>query len=72
MLHFMELIERNGHALVKYDECEEGRKYMRPFDYSSMYGGTYDGFRFYNNYVVDIGEKNKTSNKTMEVSYGKV
>ncbi len=55
MTGIRELIASNGHRLVRCDECELGHRYVRPFDYSVMYGGTYDAFKFYNDYVVDVG-----------------
>ena len=54
MMYLQELIEKNGHKLVKWDRVEDGRKYISVFDYSMSNGGTYDSFRYYNNYCVDI------------------
>ena len=49
-----ELIKENGHKLVLYNKCQHGREYMTVFNYSKKYGGTYDSFKYYNNYVVEI------------------
>jgi hypothetical protein len=54
MQYLAELINSNNHKLVKYNEIKENHKYMSIFDYSIKYGGTYDGFKYYNNYVVEI------------------
>ena len=55
MKYLNELIRSNGHNLVLYSNAESNRIYVRVFDYSVEHGGTYDGFRYYNDYVVDIG-----------------
>ena len=54
MCYLNELIKQNGHKLVKYDKCIDGHKYESVFNYSSRYGGTFDGFKYYNNYVIDV------------------
>ena len=54
MCYLMELLERNGHKLVKFDKCEADHEYMTVFNYSEKNGGTYDSFRYYNDYVVDL------------------
>lgn len=56
MMFLRELIKKNGHKLVKYNECIHGHKCERVFEYSERYGGTFDSFKFYNDYVVDITE----------------
>lgn len=56
MMFLIELVKQNGHRLVRYDEAVEGRVYVNVFDYSVKYGGTFDGFRYYNDYYVDITE----------------
>lgn len=58
-MFFKELVEKNGHKLVGYGEAREGHTYVKVFDYSEKYGGTYDSHRYYNNYVVDV-TKNTT------------
>jgi len=54
MMYLEELIKKNGHKLVRYNEGIARHKYMKVFDYSVKYGGTFDGFRYYNDYYVDI------------------
>lgn len=54
MKYLSELLKINGHKLVTYDQCEEDHRYMTVFEYSVKYGGTYDSFKYYNNYLVDI------------------
>ena len=49
-----ELIKKNGHKLVRYNEGITGHKYMKVFDYSVKYGETFDSFKYYNNFYVDI------------------
>lgn len=51
-----ELLEKNGHKLVRYDNCIDGHKYESVFSYSERHGGTFDSFKYYNNYVIDITE----------------
>ena len=58
MPYFKELVKNNKHILwnvkdtlpIKYAKY----KVVKPFDYSVKYGGTYDSFKYYNNYVVLI------------------
>ena len=52
-----ELIKKNGHNLVRYNECIVSHKYESVFDYSVKNGGTFDGCKFYNDYVVDVTEE---------------
>lgn len=54
MTYLRDLIEKNGHKLVMFNETKEGRSYISVFDYSVAYGGTYDSHRFYNNYVIEL------------------
>lgn len=56
MMFFKDLVKKNGHEIVRYDEAREGHTYVKVFDYSVKYGGTYDSHRYYNNYVVDVTE----------------
>lgn len=51
-----ELLEKNGHKLVRHDNCIAGHKYESVFSYSERHGGTFDSFQYYNKYVVDITE----------------
>jgi len=48
------LIKENNHKLVLYNQTKTSNKYMTVFEYSEIHGGTYDGFKYYNNYVVEI------------------
>lgn len=60
MKFLKELVKENGHKLVHYDNLsgtipiKENHLYMSVFSYSSYYGGTFDGFKYYNDYLVDI------------------
>ena len=53
-MYLKELIEKNGHKLVKHDNCINGHKYESVFNYSEKHGGTVDSFQYYNDYVVDV------------------
>ena len=55
-MYLKELINKNGHKLVRYNEAVAGHNYMNVFDYSVKYGGTLDSFKYYNNYYVDVTE----------------
>lgn len=50
-----DLIEKNGDKLVHYTQGKKGKVYMSVFNYSKKYGGTYDSFRYYNDYYVELG-----------------
>lgn len=54
MLSLKELIKKNGDKLVFYKNCEKGKKYIDVFHYSQYYGGAYNSFAYYNDYVVEI------------------
>ena len=56
---FHALVERNGHKIVRCNECLAGHEYMSVFAYSEKHGGTIDSFRYYNYYVVDVTEQNR-------------
>lgn len=58
MMYLEELIKKNGHQLIRWNEGKEGREYVSVFDYSVSNGGTYDSFRYYNGFYVDITEEN--------------
>lgn len=58
MMYLQELIRKNGHKLIRWNEGKAGQKYVSVFDYSVSNGGTYDGFRYYNRYYVDITGEN--------------
>ena len=54
MLFLSELVKKNGHKIIKYNEGIAGHKYAKVFDYSVYYGGTLDSFKYYNNYYIDV------------------
>lgn len=55
MKYLKDLIKENGHKLVRYNETDTNNHvYMTVINYSTMHGGTYDSFKYYNNYVVEI------------------
>lgn len=49
-----ELLKQNEHKLVRYNEGIIGHSYMSVFAYCLEYGGTFDGFKYYNDYYIDI------------------
>jgi hypothetical protein len=53
IMFLTDLIKKNGHELTHYTQVKNGRKYESVFNYSNRYGGTFDSFKFYNDYVVD-------------------
>lgn len=53
-IQLKELIKKNGHKLVRYNETVAGHKHEKVFDYSIRHGGTVDSFKYYNDYVVDV------------------
>lgn len=61
MMFLEELLKQNGHKLVRYNEGIEGHTYMSVFDYSVKYGGTFDSFKYYNDYCIDITEQRADS-----------
>lgn len=62
-----DLVASNGHKLVKYDQCVMGHTYKSVFDYSSDNGGTLDGFKYYNDYVVDVTDSDgKSTNESIK------
>lgn len=54
MKYLNELIKENNDKLVLYNKAKTNYKYMTVFNYSEKYGGTYDSFKYYNNYVVEL------------------
>lgn len=54
MKYLTELIKDNNHKLVRYNKVKENHEYMTVFNYSEKYGGTYDSFRYYNDYVIEM------------------
>ena len=48
MMYLKDLVKKNNHKIVKYNECKAGKRYISVFDYSIQHGGTYDGFKYYN------------------------
>ena len=53
-MFFKDLVKQNGHKIVRFDDCRSDKSYMSVFNYSNKYGGTYDSFKYYNEYVVEI------------------
>ena len=51
-----DLVKKNGDKIVKYNNCKEDKKYMSVFNYSEKYGGTFDSFKYYNDYVIELGD----------------
>lgn len=55
-MFFANLVKQNGDTLwnlnltIPFEYINY--KIISPFDYSEMYGGTVDSFKYYNNYVV--------------------
>lgn len=56
MMYLSDLIHKNNHELVKFNDCKANHIYVSVFNYCQKYGGTYDGHRYYNDYVVDVSE----------------
>ncbi len=56
-MFLVELVKNNGDKIVHYTKCKQDKKYMLVFKYSEMYGGTYDSFRYYNDYVIELGDE---------------
>lgn len=54
MRYLKDIIRENGHKLTKYNECIVNHKYVSVFNYSQQYGGSFDGYKYYNDYVVDV------------------
>lgn len=52
-----DLVEKNGDKIVRYDNCRADKKYMSVFNYSEKYGGTFDSFKHYNDYVIELGDE---------------
>ena len=62
MTYLKDLVQKNGDKIVRYNECKVNAEYVSVFDYSEKYGGTYDSFKYYNTYVIEIGTGlNKTT-----------
>lgn len=58
MKYLRDLVKENGHKIRHFTEgVEKGHNYMSIFEYSVKYGGTYDSFKYYNDYVIDLGEE---------------
>lgn len=52
----LDLLNKNGDKLVHFTRCIENKKYMSVFNYSEYYGGTFDSFKYYNDYVIELKE----------------
>lgn len=46
-----------GDKIVRYDNCRADKEYMSVFNYSKKYGGTFDSFKYYNDYVIELGDE---------------
>lgn len=58
MKTLQELASENGHKITHHTKCTDpARQYITPFEYSAKHGGTLDGFKYYNDFYIDIGEK---------------
>lgn len=50
-----DLIEKNGDKLINRRQATDpNKKYENVFNYSDRHGGTFDSFKYYNNFVVEI------------------
>ena len=63
MKYLRDLVKENKHEIKHFTEIvekgvEKEHKYMSVFEYSEKYGGTYDSFKYYNDYIIDLGEEN--------------
>ena len=47
----------NEDRIVHYTKCKDGNIYVSVFNYSVKYGGTFDSFKYYNDYVIELGGK---------------
>ena len=54
-----DLVDSNRDRIVHYTKCKDEKKYVSVFNYSEKYGGTFDSFKYYNDYVIEFGAKNK-------------
>ena len=52
-----DLVDSNGDRIVHYTKCKDENKYVSVFNYSAKYGGTFDSFKYYNDYVIELGGK---------------
>lgn len=52
-----DLVEKNGDKIVHYKNGKADKKYMSVFDYSEKFGGTFDSFKYYNDYVIELGDE---------------
>lgn len=57
MIFLKDLVKENGDKIVNYTNCKTNKKYMSVFNYSEKYGGTFDSFKYYNNYVIELKEE---------------
>ena len=58
-----DLVKNNGDKIVHYKSCKKDKKYINVFNYSERYGGTFDSFRYYNDYVIELGDNNNETRK---------
>ena len=52
-----DLVDSNGDRIVHYTKCKDENKYVSVFNYSAKYGWTFDSFKYYNDYVIELGGK---------------
>lgn len=54
-MKFLEdLVKENNHKIVYFKNCKVNKKYMSIFNYSQLYGGTFNSFKYYNDYVIEL------------------
>ena len=58
-----DLVDSNGDRIVHYTKCKDENKYVSVFNYSAKYGGTFDSFKYYNDYVIELGGKKQMKDK---------
>ena len=58
-LFLKDLVDSNGDRIVHYTKCKDENTYVSVFNYSEKYGGTFDSFKYYNDYVIELGAKTK-------------
>lgn len=49
-----QLVEKNGHKIVRYNDAKVGHEYIGVFEYSTTNGGTMDSHKYYNDYYIEI------------------
>lgn len=54
MKYFRDIVKDNNHKIVRYNDVLDGHEYVSVFEYSTLYGGSHDSHKFYNDYVVEV------------------